>query len=212
MRRGSLAAWLSEALDLNEIVLPKGYRDKAEALQELQKVVRRCAKCELYKTRRNYVFGEGNPYADLMFVGEAPGGEEDKHGRPFVGRAGKLLTELLSEIGLSRDEVYIANVLKCRPPRNRDPKPDEIKACSPYLDKQIKIIQPRLLVALGRFAAFFLLNRSVTLSRSRLIVYGTRYGSKLIVTYHPAAVLRDPRKMDFVREDFKLIKKTLEEA
>ena len=212
MRRGSLAAWLSEALDLNEIVLPKGYRDKAEALQELQKVVRRCAKCELYKTRRNYVFGEGNPYADLMFVGEAPGGEEDKHGRPFVGRAGKLLTELLSEIGLSRDEVYIANVLKCRPPRNRDPKPDEIKACSPYLDKQIKIIQPRLLVALGRFAAFFLLNRSVTLSRSRLIVYGTRYGSKLIVTYHPAAVLRDPRKMDLVREDFKLIKKTLEEA
>ncbi len=212
MRRGSLAAWLSEALDLNEIVLPKGYRDKAEALQELQKVVRRCAKCELYKTRRNYVFGEGNPYADLMFVGEAPGGEEDKHGRPFVGRAGKLLTELLSEIGLSRDEVYIANVLKCRPPRNRDPKPDEIKACSPYLDKQIKIIQPRLLVALGRFAAFFLLNRSVTLSRSRLIVYDTRYGSKLIVTYHPAAVLRDPRKMDLVREDFKLIKKTLEEA
>ncbi len=212
MRRGSLAAWLSEALDLNEIVLPKGYRDKAEALQELQKVVRRCAKCELYKTRRNYVFGEGNPYADLMFVGEAPGGEEDKHGRPFVGRAGKLLTELLSEIGLSRDEVYIANVLKCRPPRNRDPRPDEIKACSPYLDKQIKIIQPRLLVALGRFAAFFLLNRSVTLSRSRLIVYDTRYGSKLIVTYHPAAVLRDPRKMDLVREDFKLIKKTLEEA
>lgn len=212
MRRGSLAAWLSEALDLNEIVLPEGYKDKAEALQELQKVVRRCAKCELYKTRRNYVFGEGNPYADLMFVGEAPGGEEDKHGRPFVGRAGKLLTELLSEIGLSRDEVYIANVLKCRPPRNRDPKPDEIKACSPYLDKQIKIIQPRLLVALGRFAAFFLLNRSVTLSRSRLIVYGTRYGSKLIVTYHPAAVLRDPRKMDLVREDFKLIKKTLEEA
>ncbi len=212
MRRGSLAAWLSEALDLNEIVLPEGYRDKAEALQELQKVVRRCAKCELYKTRRNYVFGEGNPYADLMFVGEAPGGEEDKHGRPFVGRAGKLLTELLSEIGLSRDEVYIANVLKCRPPRNRDPKPDEIKACSPYLDKQIKIIQPRLLVALGRFAAFFLLNRSVTLSRSRLIVYDTRYGSKLIVTYHPAAVLRDPRKMDLVREDFKLIKKTLEEA
>lgn len=212
MRRGSLAAWLSEALDLNEIVLPKGYRDKAEALQELQKVVRRCAKCELYKTRRNYVFGEGNPYADLMFVGEAPGGEEDKHGRPFVGRAGKLLTELLSEIGLSRDEVYIANVLKCRPPRNRDPKPDEIKACSPYLDKQIKIIQPRLLVALGRFAAFFLLNRSVTLSRSRLIVYDTRYGNKLIVTYHPAAVLRDPRKMDLVREDFKLIKKTLEEA
>ncbi len=212
MRRGSLAAWLSEALDLNEIILPEGYRDKAEALQELQKVVRRCARCELYKTKRNYVFGEGNPYANLMFVGEAPGGEEDKHGRPFVGRAGKLLTELLSEIGLSRDEVYIANVLKCRPPRNRDPKPEEIKACSPYLDKQIKIIQPRLLVALGRFAAFFLLNRSVTLSRSRLIVYETRYGSKLIVTYHPAAVLRDPRKMELVREDFKLIKKTLEEA
>ncbi len=210
MRRGSLAAWLTEALDLNEVVLPEGYRDKADALAELKKIVYRCHKCDLHRTRRNYVFGEGNPYADLMFVGEAPGGEEDKHGRPFVGRAGKLLTELLERIGLSRDEVYIANVLKCRPPRNRDPRPDEIKACSPYLDKQIKIIRPRLLVALGRFAAFFLLKKPVTLSRSRSVVYDTSYGSKLVVTYHPAAVLRDPRKLQLVKDDFNLIKRTLE--
>ncbi len=211
MKRGSLAAWLSESLGLEEVILPNGVKDKAEALEELKKIVFKCQKCELHKTRRNYVFGEGNPYAELMFVGEAPGGEEDKHGRPFVGRAGKLLTELLQSIGLEREEVYIANVLKCRPPRNRDPRPEEIKACSPYLDRQIKIIQPRLLVALGRFAAFFLLGRPVTLSRSRSIVYETRYGNKLIVTYHPAAVLRDPRKMDLVQQDFELIKKVLEE-
>ncbi len=212
MKRVSLAAWLNESLGLNEIVLSGDYIDKSDALRELQKLVWKCQKCPLHKTRRNYVFGEGNPYAELMFIGEAPGGEEDKHGRPFVGRAGKLLTELLNSIGFTREEVYIANVLKCRPPRNRDPRPDEIKACSPYLDKQIKIIQPKLMVALGRFAAFFLLGKQVTLSRSRSIVYDTRYGNKLIVTYHPAAILRDPSKMELARQDFDLIKKVLEEG
>jgi len=202
--------WLSEELGIEEAILAEGQADKAELLERLRQEVFRCQKCRLYKTKRNYVFGAGNPYAEIMFVGEAPGGEEDKQGIPFVGRAGKLLTKLLEEIGYTREQVYIANVLKCRPPQNRDPRQDEIAACSPYLDSQIKIIQPKVLCALGRFAAVFLLGKQIPLSQMRMKVHETRYGAKLIVTYHPAAVLRNPRLMDSARRDFAMLKAVVE--
>jgi len=152
-----------------------------------------CRACELHHHRRNTVFGTGDPCADWLFVGEAPGAEEDRKGEPFVGRAGQLLNAMLAALDLDRGRVYIANVLKCRPPENRDPMGEEVVHCEPYLHRQVELIQPRLIVALGRFAAQSLLKTTDPISRLRGRVH--RYGPfdcPLVVTYHPAYLLRNP--------------------
>ena len=163
------------------------------ALESIDAQVRDCRKCELHRTRTHTVFGVGRPDADCMFIGEAPGAEEDARGEPFVGRAGKLLDAMLAAIGRKRGDVYIANIVKCRPPRNRDPHTDEIAACSGYLRRQIEAVSPRLLVATGRVAAQSLLATTKPIGRLRGRTY--RYGEDrlpVIVMYHPAYFLRSP--------------------
>jgi uracil-DNA glycosylase len=173
-----------------------------------------CTKCRLAGGRTQVVFGVGDPHADLMFIGEAPGFHEDKQGEPFVGAAGQLLTTLLGGIGLSREAVYIGNVLKCRPPGNRDPMPDEIESCKPWLKEQIDLIDPRVIATLGNFSTQLLLGRKVGISRIR----GQRFewrGRVLIPTFHPAAILRSGSaglQMQQVEQDFLLIRKTLDES
>jgi len=174
-------------------------------LESFNQQINSCQSCPLGATRTKFVFGAGNPHADLMFVGEAPGEREDLEGIPFVGRAGKLLDDILQAINLSRDEVYIANVLKCRPPKNRDPKPAEIEQCEPYLLQQIELIKPKLLVALGRISATTLLRTkdSLTAMRGQIFDY---HGTDMLVTYHPAALLRNPNWKRPAWEDFKQIR------
>lgn len=160
-------------------------------LAELAEVAADCERCPLSGGRTNVVFGTGNPDADLMFVGEGPGAEEDKQGLPFVGRSGQLLTEMVrQEIGLDRSDVYIANVVKCRPPDNRDPLPEEIAACRPYLHRQVELVAPRVLVTLGNFATKVLLDTREGITRMRGRRYAWGDGVVLVPTYHPAALLR----------------------
>lgn len=163
---------------------------KAKSLYELDSMINQCQKCSLGKTRTKFVFGVGNPSADIVFVGEAPGADEDLQGEPFVGRAGKLLTETLKKIGLQREEVYICNILKCRPPNNRDPLPPEVEKCEPYLLKQLSLIRPKIIMALGRIAGNTLLRKNETLSNLRKNVHNY-YEIPLFVTFHPAAILRN---------------------
>jgi uracil-DNA glycosylase len=173
-----------------------------------------CTKCRLAGTRTQVVFGVGNPDAELLFIGEAPGQNEDKQGEPFVGAAGQLLTRMLGDIGLSREEVYIANILKCRPPGNRDPQEDEIEACTPWLVEQMSLIQPAVIVTLGNFATKFVLQTQTGITRMRGSVYPW-HGRKVIPTFHPAAVIRGGgekgRQFAELQEDFALIKRTLTE-
>lgn len=168
-----------------------------------------CSRCKLHRLgRRQIVFGVGSPHAALMFVGEAPGRDEDIQGIPFVGRAGQLLTKMIEAIGLTREDVYIANVIKCRPPENRNPDPDEVAACEPFLFKQVETIGPTVIVALGTFAAQALLKTQDSISRLRGRVY--KYGgAKLIPTFHPAYLLRSPEKKRDAWEDLKLAKSLL---
>jgi uracil-DNA glycosylase len=176
---------------------------------ELETAVRGCTKCSLHATRTQTVFGVGQRQAKWMFIGEAPGADEDRQGEPFVGRAGQLLNAILFAIGLKREEVYIANVLKCRPPGNRDPQPEEVMQCEPYLIRQIELIQPRLIVALGRHAAHSLLKTEVPLGKLR----GQRlsyHGTPLIVTYHPAYLLRNPADKRKVWDDLRMAKAAVE--
>ncbi len=173
--------------------------------EALEARVRACTACELHRTRTQVVFGVGNRNADWMIVGEAPGAEEDRRGEPFVGRAGQLLDAMLHAIGLQRQEVYIANVLKCRPPNNRDPRPEEVEQCEPYLERQVALVAPRLILAVGRIAAQNLLKTNAPLSRLRGRVHS--YGeteTPLVVTYHPAYLLRSPREKRKAWEDLKL--------
>ena len=168
-----------------------------------------CSRCKLHTLgRRQVVFGVGNAEADLMFVGEAPGADEDIQGEPFVGRAGQLLTKIIEAIGLTRGDVYIANVIKCRPPQNRNPEQDEVETCEPFLFQQIDVIKPRVVVALGTFAARTLLRTLDPISRLRGRVYEYR-GAKLIPTFHPAYLLRNPSAKREVWEDMKLVKSLL---
>ena len=173
-----------------------------------------CTKCRLATSRTQVVFGVGNPDADLLFVGEAPGQHEDKQGEPFVGAAGQLLTRMLAEIGLTREQVYIANILKCRPPGNRDPQEDEIETCTPWLIEQISLIQPQVVVTLGNFATKFVLQTQTGITRMRGSVYPW-HGRTVIPTFHPAAILRGGgekgRQFGELQEDFALIKRTLAE-
>ncbi len=168
-----------------------------------------CTRCALHATRNRVVFGCGNRAARWLVVGEAPGADEDRQGEPFVGRAGQLLTEMLRAAGLARDEVFIANVLKCRPPENRDPKPEESASCEPFLQRQIRLVQPRLLLAVGRIAAQNLLATDVPIGRLRGTVH--RYaptGTPLVVTYHPAYLLRSPGQKRRAWDDLKLALRT----
>ena len=164
-----------------------------------------CQKCPLSQTRQNFVFGAGNPKADIVFIGEAPGKQEDLQGVPFVGRAGKLLDKILAAIELTRNDVYICNVLKCRPPNNRDPLSSEVEKCEPYLIKQLQLISPKLIVALGRIAACTMLKTKESLKNLRNQIF-TYAQIDLLVTYHPAALLRNPNFKKPVWEDFQLIR------
>jgi len=173
-----------------------------------------CTRCRLSEGRTQVVFGVGSPDAELMFIGEAPGFHEDRQGEPFVGAAGQLLTRMLGEIGLAREDVYIANVLKCRPPGNRDPLPDEIESCTPWLVEQISLIQPKLVVTLGNFATKFVLNTQQGITRLRGQTFPW-HGRMVIPTFHPAAILHGggegSRQFEELREDFATIRRTLEE-
>ena len=164
-----------------------------------------CMKCKLGSTRNNVVFGSGNPNADIVFVGEAPGKDEDLQGLPFVGRSGKLLDKMLSSINLKRENIYILNVLKCRPPENRTPIPSEIEQCEPYLKKQLEIIKPKLIVSLGRVSAMTILKTKDSLTDMRNKIFNYE-GIDFLVTYHPAALLRNSNFKKFAWEDFKLIR------
>jgi DNA polymerase len=181
----------------------------AEALLAVRADIGDCTRCKLSGLGRSQVvFGVGNPNADLMFVGEAPGADEDAQGVPFVGRAGQLLTKIIEAISLKRDDVYIANVIKCRPPQNRNPEPDEIETCEPFLFRQIDIIRPTVIVTLGKFAAHTLLRSEEPISRLRGRVFEYR-GAKLIPTFHPAFLLRNPSSKREVWEDMKLVRQLL---
>ena len=183
--------------------------NQAEALAAIRADIGDCTRCKLHTLgRRQVVFGVGNPNADLMFVGEAPGADEDIQGEPFVGRAGQLLTKIIEAIGLSRSDVYIANVIKCRPPQNRNPEQDEVDTCEPFLFRQIDVIQPKVIVALGTFAARALLRTLDPISRLRGRVFEYR-GAKLIPTFHPAYLLRNPSSKREVWEDMKLVRSLL---
>ena len=180
-----------------------------ERLAHVREQLGPCTRCKLHSGRTTLVFGVGNPDADLMFVGEAPGRDEDREGIPFVGRAGQLLTRIIEAIDLRRDDVYIANVIKCRPPDNRNPEPDEVQTCEPYLFAQIDCIRPRVIVALGSFAARTLLrNDRTSITRVRGKVFAFR-GAQLIPTFHPAFLLRSPDRKREVWEDMKLVRSLL---
>lgn len=183
---------------------------KAESLNELYDLIHTCEKCSLGKTRTNFVFGSGNPNADVMLIGEAPGEQEDKEGLPFVGRAGKLLTDILKAINFSRDEVYIANVLKCRPPNNRNPLPEEEDKCLPHLYKQIELVNPKVILCLGKVAANSLLKNKLALTQMRGEVFQIN-DVKTMVTYHPAALLRNPNWKRGCWEDVQKFRKLYDE-
>src|SRR5215472_10278981 len=195
-------------------------QDKPAALKTIRADIGDCTRCRLHKGRKNIVFGVGNANADIMFVGEGPGADEDEQGEPFVGRAGQLLNNMISAMGLERQDVYIANVVKCRPPGNRTPEKDECDTCLPFLMQQIDVIQPKVIVALGAVAAKYLLaiNASMAELRGRFYDFmpaGARssdplwQGAKLAVTYHPAFLLRDPRQKGEAWKDLQMVMKYL---
>jgi uracil-DNA glycosylase len=179
------------------------------ALDALRAVALGCPRCRLAETRQHVVFGEGDPAADVVVVGEAPGADEDRTGRPFVGAAGRLLNLLLASVGFSRERVYICNVLKCRPPANRDPEPDEVEACSPYLLRQVELVRPRVILACGTFAAQTLLRSTESIGRLRGGVHEFR-GIPLVPTYHPAALLRNTAWIRATWEDLQRLRQVLE--
>lgn len=179
--------------------------DDGNALDIFRQQICDCSKCSLGSTRQNFVFGAGNPAAGIMFVGEAPGADEDRQGEPFVGAAGQLLNKIISAMDLRREDVYICNILKCRPPNNRDPQPDEIEQCEPYLKRQIELIQPKVICTLGRFAAQTLLRSSDSMGRMRGQAHQYE-GIPLVATYHPAALLRNAQWKRPTWEDMKRVR------
>lgn len=194
-----------------DISNPSGLSDST--WQQLKQTVASCTLCPLHKTRTQTVFGVGNQQANLLIVGEAPGEQEDLKGEPFVGRAGQLLDAMLYAIGLDRQQIYIANILKCRPPRNRDPEPSEVATCTPYLDQQVELLQPKLILALGRFSAHYLLNTKTSLSKLRTqIHYFQQTQIPLIVSFHPAYLLRSPADKAKAYVDLLKVKELLQQA
>ena len=205
------AARVPELTGSAELQSGAGPEDLISSLAAIRDDIGDCTRCKLCGLgRKQIVFGVGNPNADLMFVGEAPGRDEDIHGIPFVGRAGQKLTQIIEAIGLTREGVYIANVIKCRPPENRNPEPDEVDTCEPFLFRQIDTIKPRVIVALGKFAAQSLLKTTDPISRLRGRVYDYR-GAKLVPTFHPAFLLRNPSCRREVWEDMKKVRALLSE-
>lgn len=221
---------LQADIGTDEVVLPRRSRARAAAapqaqarvtsapvaydsLESFHQAICECQKCPLGKTRNKFVFGVGNPNAGVLFVGEAPGADEDRLGEPFVGRAGQLLNAMLAALGLTREQVYIANTIKCRPPSNRDPLPAESACCWPYLARQIALLQPRLILAIGRIAAQTLLQTEVPVGKLRGRVHRLQ-GSDipLIVSYHPAYLLRSPREKRKSWDDLQLARRTLAAA
>ncbi|MGC8771001.1 MAG: uracil-DNA glycosylase [Brevinematia bacterium] len=198
--RDKLASYLKEEFIIQE---EKSSDEKSIKLEELKKKTLECKKCELYKTATNLVFSDGDYNSKLVFVGEAPGEDEDLQGKPFVGRAGKLLTATIEEFGLLRQKVYICNILKHRPPGNRNPEPEEVAVCSPFLLEQLEIIKPKLIVTLGNFSTKFLLDTKEGISKLRGIVRKSPYGYDILPTYHPAAVLRNMGLITDFKEDIK---------
>ncbi len=180
-----------------------------KTLAEIEKVCQSCEKCDLCKTRTNVVFGVGNEKAALMFIGEAPGQKEDESGIPFVGAAGKLLNKYLDAVGIDREEVYIANILKCRPPNNRDPKPEEEDLCIDYLREQVLAIRPKVIVCLGRISAMRIIKKDFKITAEHGKWFD-KNGFSVCAVYHPAALLRDPRKKDEMLADMIAIKKRLD--
>jgi DNA polymerase len=178
--------------------------DAPSLLADLGRIAAACTKCRLAGSRTQVVYGVGNPRADLMFIGEAPGRDEDLKGEPFVGRAGQLLTDIIKAMTLGRDDVYIANVIKCRPPENRNPEPDELDACRPYIRRQVELIEPKVIVTLGKFALQSLLEKSygITAVRGQWLTYN---GVKVMPTYHPAYLLRTPAAKKDVWADMKKV-------
>ncbi|MDA2937298.1 uracil-DNA glycosylase [Acidobacteria bacterium AH-259-A15] len=197
-------------LDLGVTHLNVQMDKSPQSLEEIRQEIGDCQRCKLWEHRTHIVFGVGNPKADLMFVGEAPGADEDAQGIPFVGRAGQLLTKIIEAIDLTRDQVYIANILKCRPPDNRNPEPDEVETCEGFLFKQIEVIQPKIIVALGRYAAQTLLRTKAPITRIRGEFFQFQ-GSFLIPTFHPSYLLRNPFAKREVWEDMKAIRVRLKE-
>ena len=186
-----------------------GVVDPVRALQLIREDLGDCTRCPLHRQgRKQIVFGVGNPKADLMFIGEAPGADEDQQGEPFVGRAGQLLNNMIKAMGLQREQIYIANIIKCRPPGNRTPERDECETCSPFLMRQIAVIKPKVIVALGAVAAKTLLAINAPMSDLRGRWYDFR-GTKLAVTYHPAFLLRDPRQKKETWKDLQMVMKEL---
>lgn len=195
---------------IDELCVPTIEGSAAETLDDIQTDLGNCQRCGLASTRKNIVFGAGHPRARVVFVGEGPGRDEDQQGYPFVGEAGKLLDRILAAMGLCRDEVYICNVIKCRPPQNRNPNGDEISACEPFLRRQLAVIKPQIIVAMGRFAAQTLLQQQVAISKLR----GTWYSYQdipLMPTFHPAYLLRNPAGKREVWEDMKQVLRRLQQ-
>ena len=190
------------------IAPPTANGDAARLLAAVREEIGDCQRCRLAPTRKTIVFGQGNPNARLMFVGEAPGADEDEQGLAFVGKAGQLLTKIIEAIGMRREDVWICNVLKCRPPQNRNPEPDEVLACQPFLEKQIDAIQPRVLVGLGKFGAHWLLKTAEPITRLRGRM-GQYKGITVMPTYHPAYLLRNPGGKKDVWEDMKVVRALL---
>lgn len=190
--------------------LPAGTpRLAQETLTAIREDLGDCRRCKLAAGRKTIVFGQGNPKAALMFVGEAPGADEDEQGLAFVGKAGQLLTKIVEAIGLTRDQVFIANVIKCRPPQNRNPEPEEIAACQPFLERQIAAIQPQVIVGLGKFGGQWLLKTAEPISKIRGRL-GDFHGIKVMPTYHPAYLLRNPAAKKEVWEDMKVVRALLD--
>lgn len=205
-----IAAAPAELSMFDQVAAPSA-ASGAERLRQIREELGDCTRCRLHGGRATLVYGVGNPDAALMFVGEAPGRDEDLQGIPFVGRAGQLLTRIIEAIDLQRDDVYIANVIKCRPPDNRNPEPDEVRTCEPFLFAQIDAIRPRVIVALGSFAARALLRTDDAISRLRGRVYELR-GARLIPTFHPAYLLRSPERKRDVWEDMKKVRSILRDG
>ena len=193
-----------EGFDIKDINI-----EMPKDLEELKEIVLNCHLCNLAKTRTNVVFGEGNPQAKLMFIGEAPGRDEDLQGKPFVGRSGEVLTKMIENVlYLKREDVYIANIIKCRPPQNRDPELSEVESCKGYLIKQIEIIKPKIIVTLGRIAFRYLLNDTTPITKARGKIYDYK-GIKVIPTFHPSYLLRNPSKKREAMIDLKFIREFL---
>jgi uracil-DNA glycosylase len=194
---------------VSRVESPKSLDPAGEALEAIRADLAGCKRCKLASTRKNIVFGSGNPNADLMFVGEAPGGDEDEQGLPFVGRAGQLLTKIIESIGMKRTDVFICNIIKCRPPGNRNPETDEIAACEQFMFRQISAVKPKIICALGAYGAQTVLRTTEAIGRlrGRLIDYR---GVKLIATYHPAYLLRNPIEKRKVWEDMLIVRKYLD--